>query len=55
MMALEELQHWEEGVRGELGWLREELKKDGISAEDTTEYTNRITELEEELKGEHGQ
>jgi len=31
MMALEDLMHWQEGIRGEMDWLKTELAKDDIT------------------------
>jgi len=51
MMHLEDLQHWQEGVMGEMDWLKEELAKEDITPENKAEYEDRMGQLSDELNG----
>jgi len=55
MQVLEELQHWYDGVMGEMDWLKEELEKQDITPEKKAEFEGRMAELVTELQGPNGQ
>jgi len=54
MAVLEGLEHWQEGIIGEMEWLKKELEKEDITPEKKTEFEQRMTALTTDLNGPNG-